>query len=285
MVDEIRELLTRHRPGYEVRSVVRLGSGLDNLVYEVNGELLVRYGMEAGTAKRGETVRREATLLTVLRDLSPIPVPEPAFVDIDAGVLAYAKLRGHPLAEQPVADPGRLAAELAEFLSRLHEAPLGRMSTLVPNDVEPLAMWLRDAEECYGRIRHVVPAATRPAIESFLTAVTPAEPRKVAFCHNDLGAEHVLVDPETGTVTGVIDWTDAAITDPAYDLGLLYRDLGPDVLELVLAAYSNTLDDAGVERIAFYARCAVLEDIDYGVTSGARRYADAGLAHLEWLFS
>ncbi|HEU4494020.1 MAG TPA: phosphotransferase [Rubrobacteraceae bacterium] len=34
-------------------------------------------------------------------------------------------------------------------------------------------------------------------------------PRALAFCHNDLGAEHVLVDAEANTITGIIDWTDA----------------------------------------------------------------------------
>jgi aminoglycoside phosphotransferase (APT) family kinase protein len=42
------------------------------------------------------------------------------------------------------------------------------------------------------------------------------------FSHNDLGIEHVLIDPGTWTVTGIIDWSDAAIVDPAIDFGLLY---------------------------------------------------------------
>ncbi len=39
MIDEIRALLARHLSGYEVRSVARLGEGLDNAAYEVNGSL------------------------------------------------------------------------------------------------------------------------------------------------------------------------------------------------------------------------------------------------------
>jgi hypothetical protein len=38
--------------------------------------------------------------------------------------------------------------------------------------------------------------------------------------------EHVLVDVEANAVTGIIDWTDAAIADPARDLALIYRDFG-----------------------------------------------------------
>jgi aminoglycoside phosphotransferase (APT) family kinase protein len=114
-----------------------------------------------------------------------------------------------------------------------------------------------------------VPATHRGAIEAFLTE-TPPPPNPPVFCHNDLGTEHVLVDPDTREVTGVIDWTDAAMADPAYDLGLLYRDLGPQV--------------APSEAAVFYARCAVLEDLKYGVDEGREMYKNNALAALAWLF-
>jgi aminoglycoside phosphotransferase (APT) family kinase protein len=34
------------------------------------------------------------------------------------------------------------------------------------------------------------------------------------------------VDVEVSRITGIIDYTEAAITDPARDLALIYRDLG-----------------------------------------------------------
>jgi hypothetical protein len=40
---QVRDLVTAHLPGYRVRSVTLLGEGLDNVVYEVNGELVVRF--------------------------------------------------------------------------------------------------------------------------------------------------------------------------------------------------------------------------------------------------
>jgi hypothetical protein len=41
-----------------------------------------------------------------------------------------------------------------------------------------------------------------------------------------LYAEHVLLLPESGRVSGVIDWSDAAIADPAADFAALYWWLG-----------------------------------------------------------
>ena len=50
----------------------------------------------------------------------------------------------------------------------------------------------------------------------------PADAESLAFSHNDLGIEQVLVDGSVSTATVVIDWTDAAIVDPAHDFGRVF---------------------------------------------------------------
>ncbi len=283
--DEIRASLARHLPGYEVCSVARLGEGLDNVSYEVNGELIIRASKETDPARRSESTRREADLLAVVAELSTLPFPRPIFADIEAGVLAYAKLPGLPLMEHPVAEPARLAAPLGGFLSRLHQAPVEKVEELVERDTYPLLAWRQDAERDYREIAEHVPRAAQRLVEDFLRRTPPAEPHAVAFCHNDLGAEHVLVNVEANAVTGIVEWTDAAIADPVRDLALIYRDLGPEILDLTLAHYEEPFDDASRRRAVFYARCKLLEDIAYGVRTGARRYAEAGLAHLARTFA
>jgi aminoglycoside phosphotransferase (APT) family kinase protein len=77
--------------------------------------------------------------------------------------------------------------------------------------------------------------------------VAPEPATTLTFIHGDLGAEHVFVDGDR--ITGVIDWGDAAIGDPAIDHGRLLRDFGaPDH-----------------PRARFYAVATALEDLDYGV--------------------
>jgi hypothetical protein len=90
---------------------------------------------------------------------------------------------------------------------------------------------------------------------------------------------------QLGAGTGVIDWTDAAIADPADDLALIYRDLGPRVFDLTLAHYQGESDDSDRERCQFCAGCALIEDIAYGLRTGERVYAEVGLAHPDWTFA
>jgi len=65
-------------------------------------------------------------------------------------------------------------------------------------------------------------------------------------------------------LSGIIDWADTTFTDPAYDFGLLYRDLGPAVLEASLEGYTrvHSGEKRQIRRHAyFYGRCRVLENV------------------------
>lgn len=43
----------------------------------------------------------------------------------------------------------------------------------------------------------------------------------LAVCHGDLHVRHLLVDRD-GSATGVIDWGDLCLADPAVDLSIAY---------------------------------------------------------------
>lgn len=274
MTGSVRALLAQHLPQYEIVSITRLGQGLENVAYLVNSELVVRLG------SRGAN---QGWLLTAVRQWSTLDIPVPVFVDETAGALAYHLIPGEPLLTHPVADVRRLAPVLGEFLSRLHRAPL---DGLVPHDDVAPSAWLDEAAHTYQEIAAVLSDAQRRVVERFLTTSPPPAPGSGVFCHNDLGAEHILVDVDTGSIAGVIDWSDAAITDPARDLALIYRDLGPSFVDRVVADYDGRFDDRVGARVRFYACCAALEDIAYGTTiPGARHYAVASLAHLYRTFA
>ena len=86
----------------------------------------------------------------------------------------------------------------------------------------------------------------------------------------------------------IIDWSDAAVTDPALDLGLLLRDLGPRAFATV------TTDRAGVEaggadpgltaRAWFHARVRALEDLAHGLAA-RDAYLRNALRATTWLFA
>ncbi|TXL91452.1 aminoglycoside phosphotransferase family protein [Streptomyces sp. IB2014 016-6] len=286
----MRGVVAAQLPGYRGGSVVLLGEGEDNVAHEVGGELIVRFSKEPDPVRRAAVVSREVRLLAAVAGVSPLAVPEPAFADAEQGCLGYFKLPGRPLIDLPharrAAHGAVIGARLGELLSALHTVPVGEMERLVDVDDQPGAVWLDEAADTYGAIAANVPTAHRPAVEAFLGEPPPAGGHPLVFSHNDLGIEHVLVDDATWTCTGVIDWSDAAICDPARDFGLLYRDLGATALHSALRSYGAGDEQAGAiaARAAFYAKCGVLEDMAYGMETGRDTYVDKSLAALTWLY-
>jgi aminoglycoside phosphotransferase (APT) family kinase protein len=285
-VADVRTVVAARMSDYRIDSIAVLGEGLDNVAYEVNGELIVRL------SKRPDPKRldREARLLLAVAAVAPLPVPEPAFTIAEQGCLAYFKLSGTPLLDltrqRPTGHDTAIAAMLGEFLTALHAIPADRITDLVDTDDPPLVEWRKDAAAVYATVANQVPVAHRRAVEAFLAVPPPDSGYSPVFSHNDLGIEHVLVDPVTWTVTGIIDWSDAAIVDPAYDFGLLYRDLGPAALQAATESYRTDVPDLAPlrDRACFYARCSVLEDLAYGIETGRDRYLDKSLNAMQWLF-
>lgn len=284
----VRSVVERNMPAVPVESVQVLGTGRENTAYEVNGALVVRFNTEPDPARRADLVEQESRLLTLVAGISPVPVPEPRFVDLEAGCIAYDLMPGVPLLSVP---PDRaaphvesIAATMGGFLSALHEVPLEQAAVLVDPDEVPLSEWLREATAYHASLVDQVPPAHRDAVRRFLSAPPPVPDYEPVFSHNDLGIEHVLVDESTWKVTAVIDWTDAAIVDPAFDFGKLLRDLGPTALITALRHYHGADPTRISERATFYARCTVFEDLEHGITTRQDAYVEKCRASLTWLF-
>jgi aminoglycoside phosphotransferase (APT) family kinase protein len=271
-----RRLVAEHLPGHPLDPVVPLGEGMDNAAFDVAG-LVVRIAKHPGAARP----EQEAAVLRAVARVSPVPVPVRRFTVPDLGVTAYDRLPGTPLIHLDARRRSPAARAIGDVLGRLlaalHRLPGEAFDVAVDVDDAPPAAWLAETPGFYAAARHVLPPEARTAVEAFLRTPPPPPSPCIRFSHNDLGAEHVLVDPGTLAVTGVIDWGDAAFTDPAYDVGLLLRDVGPDAVDAALAHLPDA-DPALRGRAAFHARCSLLEDLAYGVTTGSDAHRDQALA-------
>lgn len=63
-------------------------------------------------------------------------------------------------------------------------------------------------------------------------------PEKTGLIHGDVHAGHILID-ESSNVTGLIDWTEAKVSDLSNDFVVLYKTFGDEGLELLINAYKE----------------------------------------------
>jgi aminoglycoside phosphotransferase (APT) family kinase protein len=140
----------------------------------------------------------------------------------EKGCLAYFRLPGVALLdvphEQRLRQAPAIATDLGRLLRALHAVAPERAARLVDRDDVTLGQWLEEAVEHYTAVAPAIPGAHRRTIHAFLAARAPEAGSQLVFTHNDLGAEHVLVDQRTWKVTGILDWADAALADPPVTL-------------------------------------------------------------------
>jgi aminoglycoside phosphotransferase (APT) family kinase protein len=278
IIGRIRHLLKLSR----IHAVVPVGEGTDHWAFAVNGRFIARARKHVDE-HIASAVDREVALLEIIARLSPIPVPEVVAAERQTGIVVFRRLAGISLFESPPSDPLAFAEPLAEFVARIHAVPDRAVEDLVERDEYALDAYLSDAREHMTCVASHLTSSQRQCVEPFLASAPPPEPQRHVFCHNDLGAEHILASEDRSELTGVIDWSDAAIADLARDVGRLLRDLGLGVADAVLHRISG--DEHMLARAMFHARIALLEDLAYGIEASRPEYVVHALSRFDETFS
>ena len=256
----VEELFPQLRP----RTVVAIEEGWDSLVLEVNGEWIVRL-------PRREQVREWlGTEIRVLPELAPmLPVPIPRFEHVTEAGVAYRKLPGAPIDDPRPA----LGHQAGRFLAALHAFPVERARKLgVPShDLD----WRDRYREFTRQVLGAAGPLLGPEAEAMVAEYLD-EDSNFAFAprliHADLGPAHLLADGDE--LTGVIDWGDVRIGDPALDFAWLLRQPFADA---VLAAYGD--HDAGLpKRALFFHRLGPWYELHYGLYFDKPEFVGSGLA-------
>jgi len=283
------ELLRACFPALRVERYVSLGEGWDSVALLINDQDVFRFAKRPDVAVRQA---REAELLPLLADRLPLPIPRYSHTWADPAwpgmrIVGYRLIPG----EQLIPDRARAehratqAAQLGEFVSALHAVPVeqarrhGALGGDAPSRREAYRGFFAKVR---SNMLPLFTAREQAAIVAFWSryldddtcfAFTPT------LVHRDLNTEHVLFDPATGTLTGVIDWGDAGIDDPAVDFAGIRRQLGDDFAHQMLAAYRHPLDTTFLQRMDFYAGMEPFHEIHFGQIDGDA----AHLAHgIEW---
>ena len=99
-------------------------------------------------------------------------------------------------------------------------------------------------------------------------------PRKTGLIHGDIHAGHILIDNDAN-VTGLIDWTEAKVTDISNDFVFHYKAFGEDGLEALIMAYKEAggyywpkMKEHIIELVAAYP----VSIAEFALVSGVEEY-------------
>ncbi len=228
-----RRLIQSQFSGLDSDTIEPLGEGWDHTVWAVEERWAFRFPRRAIVLPGLE---RSTVMLPRIAPHLPAPVPVPEFLgrpedDYPWPFVGGALIDGGELADADLSERQRrdLAVPLAAFLRALHAIdpavaagvlevdPMGRtdMAVRVPiardhvQQVESAGLW-------------TAPHALEALFDAALRLGPPETP---VIVHGDLHSRHLLVSG--GDLTGVIDWDDICLADPAGDLSLYWSVLTP----------------------------------------------------------
>jgi aminoglycoside phosphotransferase (APT) family kinase protein len=271
----VEALLREQLPGLAGQAVKYLKEGWDSRVYEVAGRWIVRFPKRAEVEQRLDI---ERALLAAIAPQLPLPVPRMDLTGERSSrfpfrFAGYAKLEGNGARQVSLEQLGpAVCQELAAFLGALHAVPgaLARSCGVEHHGWRLPSRMRQRALAALAELEGTLGAAEQAACRAFVevgceeaTATTPGQ-SGWRLLHNDLSGEHVLLDDRRRHVTGIIDWSDVEIGDPAVDFAGVHHFLGEEGTRQVLAAYPWPVDDALIGRARFFAGCVGLLQMSYG---------------------
>jgi aminoglycoside 2''-phosphotransferase len=280
-----RDLIARVRTEFPKLSFSRtrlVAGGDDHAVLVLDRKFVFRFPR---TSLYRRSFAEELKLLAVLRNKSPVRVPVYTYLSAARDFGGYRLIPGREMtagrfARLTAPQKRKAVAVVASFLTTLHDLDPG---VLPPRRAqEP---WSGDALQQYKRRywkkrrQLIARIADRDALQqidafydAFLRACSTVPSRRVI--HGDLSDEHMLL--ERGAISGIIDFGDAAVGDPAYDLCFFWA-YGEGVVRALFEQYRFHEDGALFERSHWHYCRYMIDRLFYAVRENKRREATAAV--------
>ncbi|QKW35503.1 viomycin phosphotransferase [Actinomadura sp. NAK00032] len=198
----------------------------------------------------------------------------------EAPFLVLSRIPGEPLEADALNDArmvDSVAAQYAALLSGLARAGADEsVRAVIPQ--APEGRWRRFAEDVRGELFPLMSGGGRLRAGRELSALDGLPHVTGAVVHGDLGAENVLWEWTDGLprLSGVLDWDDVALGDPAEDLAAIGASYGRELLARVLAL-GDASDRGLLARIAAIRGTFALQQALYAVRDGDEEELADGL--------
>lgn len=283
-----RRLLRNQFPSIPCTTITPLGEDYDSVAFCVDKEWVFRFPKRAEVASQ---LQSETQLLQHLAAEAPIAIPSPQFfgepaTDFPFPFCGYRYIPGVPSNLVDVhAIPGQQFERLGRFLSWLHALPrelAEANSRSFYDSSSTLEECRAEALETFHDVETAAPEAPLDIWFRYLRDEIPESctDADLVVVHSDMAAEHILFDSSRIEFSGIIDWSDAGIGDPALDISAFVHWGSASVLAHAMSAYDRPVNEALLRRAHYFAAARGVADVTFGLERGRTEYVVGGLKAL-----
>ncbi|MFX0033136.1 MAG: phosphotransferase family protein [Candidatus Hodarchaeota archaeon] len=263
-------------------------------VFEVKSRFIFRFpDIHFRNINGIQLIEREILMLNIIKGYVPFSIPNPIYISTepDNPFVGYEKIQGTRLSQcfekTSKNQKKKIAKQIGFFLSQLHS---DKLHDIVLNEAKQSYSskqykkeWSNYYQEIQTTIFPIMNSAQKEWLNKLFTKFFEREENfkfKPTLIHGDFDTSNILVDPKTFEITGIIDFEDSRIYDPAADF--LFYEEGNFFLENVLSSYQRKIDFSFKERMKFLYGRNSLPYITFGIDHNVPDMIKAGFELLNY---
>ena len=262
--DRVKKMIQKEFTDFEISSIVKSGEGMDNEAYVINDTHIFRFPKRRNIYIN---LQREVDILPELSSLANLRVPDFTYVSKKMFFVGYKKIPGIFLTKKlyssfTVKTKTGIQKSIGEFLTILHDPHLANFVTGKLRIIN----FKEEYEEDFKNTQTIIYPHLSLKVQHLITKQFNSylnEKKNFSYTpvllHNDLSADHILIDKVKHTINGIIDFGDIAMGDPDYDLMYLFRDIGLAFTKDLLQFYKHDDFESLFKKLNFFVLSNILQ--------------------------
>ncbi|SFS50480.1 phosphotransferase family protein [Marininema halotolerans] len=284
VVAPLQNWIMQKIPDLKIREWKMVESGWDNLIIVINHEWIVRFPR---TKRIQKNLLSEKQLLDqIKKPLQKRSIEVPSYQLIyDASdhfptCCYYPLIQGSPLHPDlykniltTSSNRKQIARTLGDFLAVIHSFNNQNLQGFSLEKPHTKAYWQAHWREIQTKIYPLLPYGEQQKVthlfKNFLVN-WDIDALPAVLIHGDLSYHHILFSKEKQKITGIIDFGDSQIGDPAYDFSGIYWDYGEAFFNDAFQRYcqhsfSYSTNDLYHRVVSFYGKRPIFHEILYAL--------------------
>ncbi|MFC7782988.1 MULTISPECIES: phosphotransferase family protein [unclassified Rossellomorea] len=258
--------------------------GQNNDVLIVNHSIVFRFPKYMEGIRK---LKKETGVLESIKGNLSLPVPYPLYQSMEPAEVGKV-FTGYRLIEGDPLWPGvfkeyeehslKIASQLVKFLTELHSRPVEDLE-VEKNSIDDIRSSIEDLyerfrEKLFPHMNVKAKLEVSRHFDSFLSKNELLDFKPV-LTHGDFGASNILWNRERNEVSGIIDFGESEVGDPAYDFAGLLSSYGEPFVRRCLEMYQN--GDRIFARMNFYRGTFALQEALHGVENDDPEAFESGM--------
>lgn len=233
-----------------------------------------------------ENLKREIDILDILSRHITLDIPKVKYYNASSSQIGevycgYKMIKGISFRNdifKNITNKKDIAMQLAVFLKQLHSIPVEEVKSVgvkvIDNQSEWQNLYNRIQEKLFSYMRKESRELISDNFNKFLNQNFYFEKTLI---HGDFGPSNIIFDLNKQRISGIIDFNDVSIGDPAYDIASLIGPFGygEDFVKSFELIYPNI--ELLLQRAKFYASTFALQEALFGVECGDKDAFNAGI--------